>query len=94
MSEHRPQRKTATGVVARDPKNKTIPVRTMRQVQHPRYKKYVRRATVYQVHDEQETARAGDVVEIMECRPLSKTKAWRLVRVVSRQAGAGSEADS
>jgi len=94
MSEKRPQRRTVTGVVARDPKDKTISVRTVRLVKHPRYKKYVRHATLYHAHDEQEAARAGDTVEIMECRPLSKTKSWRLTRVLRSILGAESEAAS
>ena len=91
MSEKQRRRRTATGVVARDPKDKTIPVKSIRLVRHPRYRKYVRRATTYKVHDPKEEARTGDVVEIMQCRPLSKTKSWRLVRVVSRKADKGSE---
>lgn len=91
MSEKRPQRRTVTGVVARDPKDKTISVQTVRLVKHPRYKKYVRRSSLYYAHDEQESARVGDTVEIMECRPLSKTKSWRLTRVLNRKLGAESE---
>ena len=91
MSEKQRRRRTTTGVVARDPKDKTIPVKTVRLVRHPRYRKYVRRATTYHVHDPKEEARAGDIVEIMQCRPLSKTKSWRLVRVLSRKAENGSE---
>jgi len=91
MNQKQRRRRTVTGVVARDPKDKTIPVKTVRLVRHPRYRKYVRRATTYQVHDPKEEARAGDFVEIMQCRPLSKTKSWRLVRVVSRKAEKGSE---
>jgi len=94
MSEKRRQRRTATGVVAGDPKNKTISVRSTRLVRHPTYRKYVRRRSTYVVHDEKEEARSGDVVEIMECRPLSKTKHWRLSRVISRRSGTGSEGSS
>ena len=84
MSEERRQRPTQTGVVERDPRNKTIVVRTVELVEHPKYHRYVRRATLYRVHDETEQAKAGDTVEIMHSRPISKTKHWRLVRVVSR----------
>lgn len=91
MSEKRRQRRKATGVVARDPKDKTISVRSVRLVRHAKYHKYVRRASTYQVHDPKEEARAGDIVEIMESRPLSKTKSWRLARVVRRRAEKGSE---
>ncbi len=91
MSEQRRPRPTATGVVDRGPKNKTIVVRSVKLVEHPKYHRYVRLATLYRVHDETEQARPGDTVEIMHSRPISKTKHWRLVRVVSRGARLGSE---
>ncbi len=94
MSENRRQRKKATGVVARGPKDKTIAVRIVRLVRHPRYHKYVRRISTFIAHDEKELARSGDVVEIMKTRPLSKTKHWRLVRVVTSAAAKGSEESS
>jgi small subunit ribosomal protein S17 len=53
-------------------------------VKHPRYGKYIKRRTVCHVHDEQNESRLGDTVEIMETRPLSKTKNWRLVRIVTK----------
>ena len=84
MSEERRQRSSQTGTVERDPRNKTIVVRTVKLVEHPKYHRYVRRATLYRVHDETEQAKVGDTVEIMQTRPISKTKHWRLVRVVSR----------
>ena len=86
MSEKRRKRRTATGIVERAPKSKTSLVTSTRMVQHPRYRKYVRRRTRYKVHDEGEQARQGDIVEIMESRPISKTKHWRLVRVVSSKS--------
>jgi small subunit ribosomal protein S17 len=64
--------------------NKTRRVEIPRLVKHPRYGKYIRRRTVCHVHDEQNESRQGDTVEIMETRPLSKTKHWRLVRVVTK----------
>lgn len=94
MSEKRSQRRTATGVVERGPRHKTIVVKSTRLVEHPVYHRYVRRLTRYVVHDETEQARTGDTVEIMESRPISKTKHWRLVRVVNRKAGVESEAAS
>ena len=94
MSEKRRQRRTATGVVEKGPKDKTISVKSVRLVKHPKYRKYVRRISTYKVHDEKEQARPGDVVEIMEARPISKTKSWRLVRVISRRAAKGSEAEA
>ena len=91
MSEQTGKKRTATGVVVGDPKDKTISVRSIRLVEHPRYRKYIRRISTFKVHDEKHEAHAGDTVEIQESRPLSKTKHWRLVRVVSRRAGAESE---
>jgi len=91
MSEQRRQRSRQTGVVERGPRNKTIVVRTVQLVEHPKYHRYVRRATLYRVHDETEQAKPGDTVEIMQTRPISKTKHWRLVRVVSHGARLASE---
>ena len=91
MSEKRKQRRTATGIVDRGSAPKTIVVKSVRLVRHPKYHRYVRRATLYRVHDEKAEARPGDTVEIMECRPVSKTKHWRLVRVITRHAELGSE---
>jgi small subunit ribosomal protein S17 len=59
-------------------------VEIIRLVQHPRYKKYVKHRTICYVHDENDESRVGDQVEIMESRPLSRLKRWRLVRVVAR----------
>ncbi len=64
--------------------SKTRRVEIPRLVKHPRYGKYIRRRTVCHVHDESNESRLGDTVEIMETRPLSKTKNWRLVRVVTK----------
>jgi small subunit ribosomal protein S17 len=66
---------------------KTRVVEIPRLVQHPRYGKYVRRKTVCYVHDETEQAAQGDTVEIIESRPLSRTKRWELVRVVEKGRG-------
>lgn len=75
------------GVVTSDVRDKTIRVTAMRQVLHPKYEKLLRRRVVYQVHDEKDEARVGDRVEIMECRPISRTKCWRLVRILERAPG-------
>lgn len=92
MSEERRPRSMQTGVVEREPRNKTIVVRSVELVEHPKYHRYVRRATLYRVHDETGQAKMGDTVEIMQSRPISKTKHWRLVRVVvSPGARVGSE---
>jgi small subunit ribosomal protein S17 len=83
----RGQRRTAVGVVTSDKMNKTRRVEIPRLVKHPRYGKYIRRRTICKVHDEQNTSHQGDMVEIMESRPISRTKHWFLVRVVRRAAG-------
>ena len=77
-------RRVAVGVVTSDKMSKTRRVEIPRLVKHQRYGKYIRRRTVCHVHDEQNESHLGDSVEIMESRPLSKTKHWRLVRVVSK----------
>jgi len=80
--EARGHRSAIVGVVASDKMDKTIVVRHERLVKHPKYGKYLKRAKKYMAHDEQGQAKVGDVVEIAQTRPLSKRKAWRLVRVV------------
>ena len=79
----RPKRRTAVGKVTSTGAAKTLKVQVNRIVKDRMYGKYLKRRTVLQVHDEAETAKVGDTVEVMECRPISKTKRWRLVRVVS-----------
>src|SRR5690349_1083752 len=85
--EGRGTRRVEVGVVTSDKMNKTRRVEIPRLVKHPRYGKYIRRRTICHVHDEQNESRRGDMVEIMESRPLSKTKHWRLVRVVTKAPG-------
>jgi small subunit ribosomal protein S17 len=80
----RVHRRTKVAVVIADNRNKTIKVGIDRLNQHAKYGKYLRRQGVLHVHDEKNVAKTGDVVEIMECRPLSKTKSWRLLRVVQK----------
>ncbi len=76
--------RTLTGRVISDKMNKSITVLVERKVKHPLYKQYVRRSTKVHVHDENNECRTGDVVDIEECRPLSKSKSWRLHKVVTR----------
>ncbi len=76
------------GTVESDRRDKTRTVTIGYSARHPKYGKYVRRRTVLHVHDEANESRTGDRVEIAECRPISKTKSWMLVRVVERGAGA------
>src|SRR3569832_384051 len=80
----RPLLRTIEGVVASDKGNKTIKVVVNFQTRHPKYGKYLKRRTVLHAHDEKNEAKEGDTVELAECRPLSKTKHHRLVRVVER----------
>lgn len=72
------------GVVTRDKTTKTRRVEVERLVRHPKYGKYVKRRTVCYVHDEANESHLGDTVEIVESRPLSKTKRWKLVKIVKR----------
>ena len=75
-------KKVFQGIVTSDSMSKTRRVEITRRVMHPVYGKYIRRRTVCAVHDEDESSHRGDVVEIVECRPMSKNKRWQLVRVV------------
>ena len=76
--------RTLTGRVVSDKMDKSITVLVERKVKHPLYKKYVRRSTKIRAHDENNECRTGDVIDIEECRPLSKSKSWRLHKVVTR----------
>ena len=69
------------GTVLSDKQDKTITVLVERKVRHPLYKKIMRRSSKLQAHDQDNTCNAGDLVTIQECRPLSKTKSWNLLRV-------------
>jgi small subunit ribosomal protein S17 len=91
QQHERGRRRVEVGVVTSDKMNKTRRVEIPRLVKHPRYGKYIRRRTVCHVHDEQNESHVGDTVEIMETRPLSRTKHWRLVRVVTKSAAAPAE---
>jgi small subunit ribosomal protein S17 len=81
--------KTLTGKVVSNKMQKTITVAVERYVPHPQYGKYQRRTTKLLAHDENSEARSGDVVAIEQCRPLSRHKSWRLVKIVSRAEQAG-----
>jgi len=76
--------KTLTGVVISNSGDKSIRVVVDFKVRHPKYGKYIKRRTKLGVHDENNKAGVGDVVEVAQCRPYSKTKSWRLVRVVEK----------
>ena len=73
-----------TGRVISDKMNKTVTVLVERRVKHPLYKKYIRRSTRIHVHDERDECNVGDSVSIVQCRPLSKTKAWRVQEIIAR----------
>ena len=77
-------RKTRVGVVVSDKMEKTVVVSIERRVQHPVYGKMIRRTKRLKAHDERNDAKAGDTVRIMETRPLSKDKRWRVVEIVER----------
>jgi small subunit ribosomal protein S17 len=79
----RSPRRTVIGSVISDKMSKTLSVRVTRKVKHPKYGKYVTRLITYKAHDEAEQGKTGDTVEIAFARRLSKTKCWRLVRIVS-----------
>jgi small subunit ribosomal protein S17 len=79
--------RTLTGRVTSNKMDKTITVLIERYVKHPLYGKFIRRSTKLHVHDENNECREGDTVEITECRPISKTKSWRLYRIVERAVG-------
>ena len=76
--------RTLTGSVTSDAMDKSITVTIERRIKHPVYGKYIRRSTKLHVHDENNEGHKGDVVVIEQCRPMSKTKSWRLVEVVER----------
>jgi len=78
--------RTRVGKVTSDKMDKSITVAIERRVKHPLYGKYMSRTTRLRVHDEENTCRVGDRVEIRESRPMSKSKSWTLVRVVERSA--------
>ena len=77
-------RKIRIGVVTSDKMDKTITVAVERKVKHPIYGKFVKKTTKFHAHDEKQECTIGDIVKIMETRPLSKTKRWRLVEVVEK----------
>ena len=82
--EVRSMRKTRVGIVASDKMDKTIVVAVRDNVKHPLYKKIIKRTVRFKAHDENNEAKVGDIVMIMETRPLSKDKNWRLVKIVEK----------
>ena len=84
MSEVRGIRKTRVGVVVSDKMDKTITVSLSTRVRHPLYGKFITRTTKITAHDEENQCGIGDTVRVMECRPMSKQKRWRLVEIVEK----------
>ena len=82
--EERNLRKTKIGVVTSNKMTKTITVSVERKVKHPIYGKFVKKTTKFHAHDDKNECSIGDIVRIMETRPLSKTKRWRLVEVLEK----------
>ena len=84
MSEERNLRKTRTGMVVSDKMDKTVVVAVIDSVKHPLYKKIVKRTVKFKAHDEENSCGIGDKVLIMETRPLSKEKRWRVVEIIEK----------
>lgn len=84
MSADEKLQRTLTGTVSSDKMDKSITVMIERRVKHPIYGKFIKRSTKLHVHDENNECGMGDTVIIEQCRPLSKTKSWRLVKVVEK----------
>ncbi|PTN13029.1 30S ribosomal protein S17 [Nitrosomonas aestuarii] len=78
--------RTVSGKVTSDKTSKTVTVLVDRRVKHPLYGKIISRSKKYRVHDETNESQIGDIVLIEECRPISKTKSWRLVKIITRAA--------
>lgn len=84
MENVRGQRKVRAGRVVSDKMDKTVVVAVESRIRHPLYGRIIRRTKKFKAHDETNTAHVGDLVEIMECRPLSKDKRWRVSRVIEK----------
>ncbi len=82
--EQRGLRKTRVGIVVSDKMEKTITIAIERKVPHPIYRKYFKKTTKLMAHDEKRECRVGDKVKVMETRPLSKNKRWRLIEIVEK----------
>jgi len=80
----RNNRKERKGVVVSDKQDKTITIAVERRTQHPKYKRVVKKTKKYKAHDEENVCNEGDIVRIMETRPLSKTKRWRLIEIIEK----------
>ena len=83
-TKERGNRKERTGVVVSDVQNKTVIIEVTRRTTHPRYKKVIKVKKKYTAHDEENQAKIGDTVRVIETRPISKAKRWRLQEIISR----------
>ncbi len=84
QTEKQGHRRELTGIVVRDSMQKTVVVEVVRRVMHPEYKKYINLKKKYLVHDEKEAAKVGDMILLVESRPISKLKKWRLKEVITK----------
>lgn len=84
MELNRTRRKEKVGLVTSNKMTKTIVVSVERQIKHPKYGKFIKRTSKFMAHDEKNESNIGDLVRIVETRPLSKNKCWRLVEIVER----------
>ena len=84
MDEQRKQKRIIRGKVVSRSGDKSIRIVLNYKVKHPVYGKYMNKRTKFGVHDEKKEAKVGDVIEVVECRPMSKTKSWRLLKVVEK----------
>ncbi len=82
--ETRNPRKERTGLVVSNKMDKSVIVEVLRRVRHPKYGKFIKRSTRFMAHDDKNECNIGDTVRIMETRPLSKNKCWRLVEILER----------
>ena len=89
--ESRGRRKVRRGIVVSDKMQKTVTVKVERQILHPMDKKFIKRSKTFFVHDEENTARIGDCVQIVETRPLSKNKRWRIESIITRSVESTGE---
>ena len=87
VKDQRGRLNVVKGRVVSDKGDKTISVLIYRLMKHPKYRKYIRKKSVFKAHDEKNTAKTGDIVNIHETRPLSKTKRWKLLEVLESSAG-------
>ncbi len=90
QAKSRGRRNILKGRVVSDKMDKTVSVLVYRSVKHPKYKKYIKRSSVFKAHDEKNQAREGDLVSMFETRPLSKTKRWKLIEILEK-AGEGKK---